>query len=87
VTPSPVFPPRTTNWAPPYIPPVELPGFLPPGGVAPPGPPPCDPTKDPECPPPPPPPHDVPEPGVLLILLFGLPAIWIILARRRPAAR
>jgi hypothetical protein len=29
----------------------------------------------------------VPEPGVLLILLFGLPAIWIILARRRPAAR
>ncbi|MFN3958757.1 MAG: PEP-CTERM sorting domain-containing protein [Parvularculaceae bacterium] len=25
----------------------------------------------------------MPEPGVVLILLFGLPAIWLILGRRR----
>jgi hypothetical protein len=56
-----------------------------PPSVTPPGPPPCDPTRDPECPPPPPPPDDVPEPATILILLAGLAAIWLAFGRKPKA--
>jgi hypothetical protein len=84
VTPDePVFPPKVTEWAPPYIPPFDLPGYvIPPVG---PGKPPCDPKKDPECPPPPPP-DDVPEPATILILLVGILGTWLVFGRA-PRAR
>jgi len=80
--PTPVYPPKTDEWAPPYIPPFEIPGIVVPP-IAPP--PPCNPKTDPECPPPkPPPPDDVPEPGVLFLLLFGLAAIRFVF-RKTPS--
>lgn len=87
VTPDePVFPPKVTEWAPPYIPPFELPRYVvPPIIPGTPGKPPCDPKTDPECPPPPPP-DDVPEPATMLILLFGIIGVWLVFGRT-PKAR
>lgn len=87
-TPDPVFPPRVTEWSPPFVPPFDNPGFIPTGVAPPPGPPPCDPKKDPECPPPPPPPpHDVPEPATWLVLIAGLIGVWLVFGRGRNRAR
>ncbi|MEM9618123.1 MAG: PEP-CTERM sorting domain-containing protein [Pseudomonadota bacterium] len=85
--PAPAFPPENpVYWPddffgppPPYVPPVLIP----------PPPIPCDDdddTPNPDCPPGPPgpeePPMEVPEPGVIVILLAGLGAYWLSTRRR-----
>ncbi|MEO1243912.1 MAG: PEP-CTERM sorting domain-containing protein [Pseudomonadota bacterium] len=81
--PAPAFPPENpVYWPdsffgpPPYIPPVLIP----------PPPIPCDDdddTPNPDCPPgPEEPPTEVPEPGVIVILLAGLGAYWLSTRRR-----
>jgi len=82
--PTPAYPPAVVDWAPPYIPPFELPGIVVPPTVPPP--PPCNPETNPECPPPPPPPtDDVPEPATWLLLLIGILSVWMALRPARKA--
>lgn len=83
MTPTPVYPPTPTEWAPPYIPPYDVPGIVVPPVITPP---PCNPDEDDECPPPPPPPDDVPEPATWLLLIVGILGAAHVFARA-PRAR
>ncbi|NOX83789.1 MAG: PEP-CTERM sorting domain-containing protein [Alphaproteobacteria bacterium] len=78
---TPVAPPVRPPFVPPFLGP---PPFLIPPIIIPPGEPPCDPETDPDCeaPMPPEPPVDVPEPGILILLLTGVGAYWLLGQRR-----
>jgi len=79
---TPIAPPIRPPFVPPFLgpPPIIAPPIL-----IPPGEPPCDPETDPDCDTPPPePPIDVPEPGVLILLLTGAFLSWAY-GRRRAA--
>gem|GEM_PF-5202692 len=86
--PTPSFPPEIPVFFPPFFdpPPVHI---VPPV-IVPPEEPPCDPDKDPDCDEPEEPeepPTDVPEPGVLILLMTGASAYWLLGRRRRTFIR